>query len=335
MSDLVLWLDELRMSDLGKVGGKNASLGEMIGNLAKLGVSVPGGFATTAQAFQAYLEKSGLAKRIQDRLATLDVEDIDALTVAGKEIRSWIVDTALPKELDQAIHDAYAKLCKDAGSTDIAVAVRSSATAEDLPDASFAGQQETFLNVGRHRRRAAQGQGSLRLALQRPRDRVSRASRLQARGRVPVRRRAADGALGCRRIRRPVHARHRIGLPRRGVRDRQLRPRRNGRAGRGQSGRVLRLQTDPARRPARDPAPPDRRQAAAHGLFEQARRARAHRGNAGAPTARSSASAMPTCTNWRSSRWSSRSITNARWISSGRKTASPASSTSCRRARKP
>jgi len=168
LSDLVLWLDELRMSDLGKVGGKNASLGEMIGNLAKLGVSVPGGFATTAQAFQDYLEKSGLAKRILDRLATLDVEDVDALTVAGKEIRGWIVATALPADLDQAIRSAYAKLCKDAAGDEkcgqggplldfrdkgrsqennIAVAVRSSATAEDLPDASFAGQQETFLNV--------------------------------------------------------------------------------------------------------------------------------------------------------------------------------------------
>ncbi|MEO5625527.1 MAG: phosphoenolpyruvate synthase [Dokdonella sp.] len=147
MSDLVLWLDSLRMSDLGKVGGKNASLGEMIGNLAKLGVSVPGGFATTAQAFQDYLEKSGLAKRILDRLATLDVENVDELTKAGPEIRGWIVDTALPADLDQAIRDAYKKLCADAGTTDIAVAVRSSATAEDLPDASFAGQQETFLNV--------------------------------------------------------------------------------------------------------------------------------------------------------------------------------------------
>ena len=147
LSDLVLWLDSLRMSDLGKVGGKNASLGEMIGHLAQLGVSVPGGFATTAQAFQDYLEKSGLARRIQDRLATLDVEDVDALTRAGTEIRGWIVDTALPAELDQAIRDAYVKLCADAGSTDIAVAVRSSATAEDLPDASVAGQQETFLNV--------------------------------------------------------------------------------------------------------------------------------------------------------------------------------------------
>ncbi|SEN33835.1 phosphoenolpyruvate synthase [Luteibacter sp. UNCMF331Sha3.1] len=147
MSDLVLWLDALRMTDLGKVGGKNASLGEMIGNLAKLGVSVPGGFATTADAFQTYLEKSGLATRIAERLSTLDVDDVDELVRGGKEIRGWIVDTALPADLEQAIRDAYVKLCADAGATDIAVAVRSSATAEDLPDASFAGQQETFLNV--------------------------------------------------------------------------------------------------------------------------------------------------------------------------------------------
>ncbi|HET6587958.1 MAG TPA: phosphoenolpyruvate synthase, partial [Oleiagrimonas sp.] len=147
MSDLVLWLDALRMTDLGKVGGKNASLGEMIGNLGKLGVSVPGGFATTADAYQTYLEKSGLAERIQKRLETLDVEDVNALTAAGKEIRGWIIDTALPADLEQAIRDAYIKLCKDAGAEDISVAVRSSATAEDLPDASFAGQQETFLNV--------------------------------------------------------------------------------------------------------------------------------------------------------------------------------------------
>jgi pyruvate,water dikinase len=99
LNDLVLWLDQLRMTDLGKVGGKNASLGEMIGNLAKLGVSVPGGFATTADAFQQYLEKSGLAKRIQDRLASLDVDDVDTLVAAGKEIRVLILDTALPAEL--------------------------------------------------------------------------------------------------------------------------------------------------------------------------------------------------------------------------------------------
>jgi pyruvate,water dikinase len=147
LGDLVLWLDALRMSDLGKVGGKNASLGEMIGNLARLGVSVPGGFATTAEAFRDHLESTGLAKKIQARLSQLDVEDVDALTAAGKEIRGWVIETPLPADLDQAIRDAYARLCKDAGASDIAVAVRSSATAEDLPDASFAGQQETFLNV--------------------------------------------------------------------------------------------------------------------------------------------------------------------------------------------
>ena len=147
LSDLVLWLDALRMTDLGKVGGKNASLGEMIGNLSDLGVSVPGGFATTADAYQTYLEESGLAERIQKRLETLDVEDVSALTEAGKEIRGWITDTALPADLGNAIRDAYKTLCEKAGAEDVAVAVRSSATAEDLPDASFAGQQETFLNV--------------------------------------------------------------------------------------------------------------------------------------------------------------------------------------------
>ena len=147
MNELVLWLDQVRMTDIGKVGGKNASLGEMIGNLAQLGVSVPGGFATTAYAFQQYLAQSGLDARIRKRLEGLDVENVDALTAAGREIRAWVSDTALPAELDQAIREAYGKLCAQAGVPDAAVAVRSSATAEDLPDASFAGQQETYLNV--------------------------------------------------------------------------------------------------------------------------------------------------------------------------------------------
>ena len=147
MSDLVLWLDQLRLSDLGKVGGKNASLGEMIGNLSKLGVTVPGGFATTSHAFQQFIAQSGLAERIQKKLASLDVDNVDALTKAGAEIRQWVIDTPLIPDFDKAVREAYAKLCKDAGGKDVAVAVRSSATAEDLPDASFAGQQETFLNV--------------------------------------------------------------------------------------------------------------------------------------------------------------------------------------------
>jgi pyruvate,water dikinase len=147
LSDLILWLDELRLSDLGKVGGKNASLGEMIGNLAKLGVSVPGGFATTADAFKQFIAQSGLAERIQAKLAALDVDDVGALTKAGAEIRQWVIDTPLIPAFDKAVRTAYKILCDKAGVNDTAVAVRSSATAEDLPDASFAGQQETYLNV--------------------------------------------------------------------------------------------------------------------------------------------------------------------------------------------
>ncbi len=169
MTQHVLWLDQLRLTDLAQVGGKNSSLGEMIGSLSNLGVSVPGGFATTADAFRDFIAENNLAQRMQDRLATLDVEDVAELTRAGTEIRGWISDAPLPQALDAAIRNAYAKLCEDAraageecgqGGTlfdsrdqggshelDVAVAVRSSATAEDLPDASFAGQQETYLNV--------------------------------------------------------------------------------------------------------------------------------------------------------------------------------------------
>jgi len=143
----VLWLHDLRLSDLAQVGGKNSSLGEMIGQLSGLGVSVPGGFATTADAFKAFIAHNTLHARIYDKLATIDVEDVPALTRAGAEIRGWVIDAPLQPDLDADIRSAYAKLCADAGAADIAVAVRSSATAEDLPDASFAGQQETFLNV--------------------------------------------------------------------------------------------------------------------------------------------------------------------------------------------
>src|SRR5688500_1895211 len=123
----------------------------MIGELSALGVSVPGGFATTADAFRAFIAHNDLHQRIFDRLAGLDVEDVAALTRAGGEIRGWVIDAPLHPELDADIRSAYAKLCADNGAAsnpgEVAVAVRSSATAEDLPDASFAGQQETFLNV--------------------------------------------------------------------------------------------------------------------------------------------------------------------------------------------
>ena len=147
MNTHVLWLHELRLSDLAQVGGKNASLGEMIGHLSGLGVSVPGGFATTASAFQEFIAENDLAERIQTKLAALDVEDVDSLAIAGKEIRGWVIDAPLPQALDAAIREGYARMCSEAGVAEVAVAVRSSATAEDLPDASFAGQQETYLNV--------------------------------------------------------------------------------------------------------------------------------------------------------------------------------------------
>jgi len=141
----VISLDRLRMADVEEVGGKNASLGEMISQLAGAGIKVPGGFATTATAFREFLAHEDLAGRIHARLARLDIEDVDALAAAGKEIRGWLIAAPLPAALAAEIEAAYATLTRDApGAT---FAVRSSATAEDLPDASFAGQQETFLNI--------------------------------------------------------------------------------------------------------------------------------------------------------------------------------------------
>ena len=145
-SRYVIPFEELRMTDVESVGGKNASLGEMISQLAGAGVRVPGGFATTALAFREFLAEGGLAAKIEASLATLDIEDVDALAQAGKQIRKWILDAPLPAALEKDIGAAYAKL--SGGQTgELSYAVRSSATAEDLPDASFAGQQETFLNI--------------------------------------------------------------------------------------------------------------------------------------------------------------------------------------------
>ncbi|OQX30787.1 MAG: phosphoenolpyruvate synthase [Candidatus Sedimenticola endophacoides] len=146
MSNYVQWLSELGMDDVEHVGGKNASLGEMIQNLSNLGVAVPGGFATTAHAYREFLATGGLAERINDTLARLDVDDVRALASAGAQIRQWVMETPFQPPLEQAIDAAYATLEKEYGS-EVTWAVRSSATAEDLPDASFAGQQETFLNV--------------------------------------------------------------------------------------------------------------------------------------------------------------------------------------------
>ncbi len=142
---LVVPFERLRMTDVESVGGKNASLGEMISQLATSGVRVPGGFATTAHAFREFLRQDGLAKRIEDRLAKLDTDDVRALAQAGAQIRKWVEETPFPRALEDAIRTEFESLTAEAPNASFAV--RSSATAEDLPDASFAGQQETFLNV--------------------------------------------------------------------------------------------------------------------------------------------------------------------------------------------
>ncbi|HBN88545.1 MAG TPA: phosphoenolpyruvate synthase, partial [Rheinheimera sp.] len=146
MQEFVIWYENLGMHDVNRVGGKNASLGEMISNLANAGVQVPGGFATTAYAFNQFLEQSGVNERIYQLLDGLDVDNVTELAKAGTQIRQWVIDTPFQPELEHAIREAYQQLHPDA-KQDVSFAVRSSATAEDMPDASFAGQQETFLNV--------------------------------------------------------------------------------------------------------------------------------------------------------------------------------------------
>ena len=142
---LVAPFEHLRMTDVEAVGGKNASLGEMISQLASSGVRVPGGFATTAHAFRRFLAQDGLDARIDAELRALDVDDVRALVAAGARIRQWVMDASFPAELEAAVRAEFARLSADGPG--LSFAVRSSATAEDLPDASFAGQQETFLNV--------------------------------------------------------------------------------------------------------------------------------------------------------------------------------------------
>ncbi|MDH5776938.1 MAG: phosphoenolpyruvate synthase [Gammaproteobacteria bacterium] len=145
MTDFLIWFDQVGMNDVERVGGKNASLGQMISQLGSLGVQVPNGFATTADAYRTFLETDQLHEFIHTILDKLDTNDVKALAKAGADIRSRILDTPLPEQLEQDIRTAYKKLEQD--QQDCSFAIRSSATAEDLPDASFAGQQETYLNI--------------------------------------------------------------------------------------------------------------------------------------------------------------------------------------------
>src|SRR6185503_11723532 len=142
----VAWLKDMRLADLAQVGGKNASLGEMTAALAAAGIRVPGGFATTAEAFREFLTANDLERRIAEKLKALDCSDVDALAACGKQIRSWITEAPFPADVEKDIRSHYQELEKQT-SGDTSFAVRSSATAEDLPEASFAGQQETFLNI--------------------------------------------------------------------------------------------------------------------------------------------------------------------------------------------
>ena len=146
MIENIVWLKDVGMSDVEKVGGKNASLGEMISGLNSQGVRVPGGFATTAEAFESFLGHSDLKNKINELLSNLDITNIQELTKTGLLIRQWVEEAPFPKDLHQSIVESYEKLTQQLGS-DVTFAVRSSATAEDLPEASFAGQQETYLNV--------------------------------------------------------------------------------------------------------------------------------------------------------------------------------------------
>ena len=144
----ILWFTEIGMSDVPQVGGKNASLGEMVVNLADAGVRVPGGFATTADAYRDFLAEGGLDAKIRDTLTGLDVEDVTELARRGEQIRRLILDHPFPEALERDIRAGYDKLvAADTHPDEVTWAVRSSATAEDLPDASFAGQQESFLNI--------------------------------------------------------------------------------------------------------------------------------------------------------------------------------------------
>ena len=145
MPENIVPLDQLGMNDVPRVGGKNASLGEMISKLGNLGVEVPGGFATTAAAFNDFLDQAGIREQIHATLDQLDTDDVKQLAISGKKIRSWIIDSPLPAQFQQEITQAYQAMASD--GKDATVAVRSSATAEDLPDASFGGHRVVHLGI--------------------------------------------------------------------------------------------------------------------------------------------------------------------------------------------
>ena len=328
-SNYVVRFEDLRIADIPRVGGKNASLGEMIGNLAARGIRVPGGFATTAAAYRDFLDEAGLAERIEARLAALDPDDVEALARCGAEIRGWI---------------AAAPLADPPGSRD----------RSRLPDPDGRKRVSGRRPVERHGRgpsgrllcrpagddaqrvragrRARRDPARLRVALQRPRDLLSRPQGVHARRSRPVGRRAAHGAQRSCGERRDVHAGHRIGFQRRGVHHGLPRSRRDHRAGRGQSGRVLRPQADARSGQAPDHPPQSRLEAGEDGVHHCRRAAPPlRRSTSRPPIATVSRSPTRTRSSSRASRSRSSVTTAARWTSSGARTAWTASSTSSRR----
>ena len=197
MNPYIIPFEKLQSKDIEVVGGKNASIGEMISTLSNLGVSVPGGFATTSHAYRDFLAQDDLSARIADTLATLDVDDVERLATVGKQIRGWMLATPFPRRLNEEVLQAWRKM---GSGPEFAVAVRSSATAEDLPEASFAGQQETFLNVRGEEHLLVEHARGVRVAVQRSGHRLSRAQQLRSQRRGALRRRAAHGA---QRLRAP------------------------------------------------------------------------------------------------------------------------------------
>ena len=207
MAAPILWFEDLRRQDVGKVGGKNSSLGEMVGTLGAMGVQVPPGFATTSAVYWKFLKANALDVRMGDLLDRM-ANGKATLAETGRAVRSLVLSGDWPADTVEAIMQAYRELSKRAGKSNASVAVRSSATAEDLPDASFAGQQETFLNVVGEAALLELLPPLLRFALHRSRHQLSAGEGLQPYVRGAVDRGSADGAIGPSRIGRDVLNRH-------------------------------------------------------------------------------------------------------------------------------
>ena len=267
-SPTVRWFKDLGMADLEEVGGKNASLGEMVSQLADLGVRVPNGFATTAAAYRSFIGDTGLAERIDGLLDGLDTDDVRRLAEVGTEIRAAVVAQEFPADLEADVRAAYDELVEESGE-EPSFAVRSQRHRRGPARRVVRRPAGDVPQRPRHRRGAHRDPRGVRVALQRPGDRLPRAPRLRARRGRAVGRRAADGALRHRRLGGHVHHGHRVGLHRRGVRDLGLRPRRGRRAGGRQPRRVLRLQARAPRRAPRGAQARRRRQGDQDGLHRR------------------------------------------------------------------